>query len=331
MIADQTMSSDGRRNDRTGPAAKEGAGAAPTWQAFEESLATALGRMAVDTFLIISTRGEAETPYYVQFAQGGRPGFRAEAVSNTFLEGQRALSPEQEERLGTLGWQWPSPHGTEDRNFSRQWPMPAPFRVVAHLAVRTLRDVYGVTSPADLVYRRFDEEGNVFDEPALGIEREASGPDVARGPGLLTGDGRGQAMDGDLDEIAQAAVRAFLGIEHVVRDPMGDIPMSVDDVRMVVRLLGGPSPAIRVFSPVLCEVPAGPALLAAVNDANVRLRYARVLWVDDDVIVAAEVPGVHATPDLVAVLCAEVCGLAGIVREELGPRFGGDRAPRLVH
>ncbi len=224
--------------------------------------------------------------------------------------------------------------GPADRNFSRQWPMPVPFRVVAHLAVRTLREVYGVGRPAELAYRRFDGDGDAFDEPDLGIEPLEPGRDgpsarVGR-PAAETG-GKSDAA-GDLDEAAEAGVRDFLHIDHVVRDHMGDIPIRVGDVAMIVRTLDGPSPAIRVFSPVLRDVACGPALLAAINEANVRLRYARVLWVDEDVLVAAEVPGRHATPELVSLVCMEVCGLAEAVGEELGTRFGGGSSHRqLVH
>lgn len=320
-------------DDRTGPAAKEGADAAPMWHAFEERLAAALGRMAVGTFLVIATRAGTESPYYVQFAQGGRPGFRAEVVSNAYLEGSRALSPDQEEALGALGWQWPSPHGTGDRNFSRQWPMPVPFRVVAHLAVRTLREVYGVGRPTELAYRRFDGDDRAFDEPDLGIEPLDPGRD-GPSPGRRRPVEAGGQADGagDLEAVAEAGVRDFLHIDQVVRDHMGDIPIRVGDVAMIVRTLDGPSPAIRVFSPVLRDVAAAPALLAAINEANVRLRYARVLWVDEDVLVAAEVPGRYATPELVSLTCMEVCGLAEGVGEELGTCFGGGSGHRqLVH
>jgi hypothetical protein len=327
MIADQKMRSDGRTDDRTGPAAKAGADV-PGWQAFEERLAAALARMAVDTFLVVSTHAGTETPYYVQFAQGGRPGFRAEAVSNTYLEGPRALSPDQEETLGQLGWQWPSPHGTQDRNFSRQWPMSVPFRVVAHLAVRTLREAYGVGDPSELVYRRFDDEGNVFGEPGLGIEQldlgAGSPTPMRRRP---VADSRRDAQP-DLDDVAEAGVRDFLHIDDVVRDHLGDIPIRVGDVRMIVRTLDGPSLAIRVFSPVLRDVAGGPALLEAINEANMRLRYARVLWVDQEVLVAAEVPGAHAMPELVSLMCTEVCGLAESVGEDLGARFGREPGRR---
>ena len=58
-----------------------------TWEAFEALLAVALARMQPETFLIIaapSLEGEG-AGRYVQFANGGRQGFRAEASGNHYL------------------------------------------------------------------------------------------------------------------------------------------------------------------------------------------------------------------------------------------------------
>ena len=100
-----------------------------SWDDFEARLTASLGRMATSQYLILSTEstGDEESPYYVQFAQGGRQGFLAEAVSNQFLMGGRQPSPAQEEQIASLGWQFPDPQGSKPRNFTREWPQPAPF------------------------------------------------------------------------------------------------------------------------------------------------------------------------------------------------------------
>ena len=152
-----------------------------SWEDFEGRLALVLGRMAVDSFLILSTTPNDDYTFYVQFAQGGRAGLRAEAVSNNFLAGRRALSPAQDEQMATMGWQCPTPHNT-DLNYMRQWPMPAPYAEVASLAVRSMREVYRIGRPSALVYRRFARGGHDFAEPGLGIDAEK--PMTPRGAGL---------------------------------------------------------------------------------------------------------------------------------------------------
>ena len=66
-----------------------------SWDDLEARLVAALERMALDQYLILSTRpaGDDESLYFVQFAQGGRAGFLAEAVSNRYLAGAAQLSP----------------------------------------------------------------------------------------------------------------------------------------------------------------------------------------------------------------------------------------------
>ena len=172
----------------TAAAQLDEAPATPTWDEFEGHLAVVLARMAVDTYLILSTPdSEVESAYYVQFAQGGKAGFIAEAVGNAFLAGTRALSPAQEEQLGDLGWQWPQPGSKDYSNFSRQWPMPTPFEEVAHLAIRTLREVYGIDSPSRLVYRRFAKGGPDFAEPGLGIDAEVPSTPRKKGQPVALG------------------------------------------------------------------------------------------------------------------------------------------------
>ena len=106
-----------------------GSRGALSWDDFETRLTAALERMALDQFLILTKRpaGNDGSLYFVQFAQGDRAGFLAEAVSNRYLTGAAQLSPAQEDAMAALGWQFPDHHATNPENFSRQWPMPAPF------------------------------------------------------------------------------------------------------------------------------------------------------------------------------------------------------------
>jgi hypothetical protein len=59
--------------------------------------------------------------------------------------------------------------------------MPTPFGDIASMAVRTLRDIYAIPSPSDLVYRRFARGGHDFAEPGLGISSDR--PTTPRGAG----------------------------------------------------------------------------------------------------------------------------------------------------
>jgi hypothetical protein len=294
--------------------------ASTTWDELEGHLSAVLARMAVDTYLILSTPDhEVESAYYVQFAQGGKAGFLAEAVSNAFLVGTRALSPAQEEQLGDLGWQWPSPGARHDLNFHRQWPMPTPFEEVAHLAIRTLREVYGIEGPSRLVYRRFAKGGPDFAEPELGIDAEAPSTPRKRGQPVAP-------TLAELKPLVERALKAFLNVDELHRDQDGDIPIRMGSALVFVRTLDGTPPMVQVFSPILNGIDRSPALIDALNEVNSRIHLGRVFWTGRAVVVATEVSAVRINPDHVAFACLQLGSLADRLDDELRRHFGGTMA-----
>jgi hypothetical protein len=294
------------------------------WDDFEARLVAALERMALDQYLILSTRpaGDDESLYYVQFAQSGRAGFRAETVSNRYLTGAAQLPPAQEEAMADLGWQFPDPHATKPENFSRQWPMPAPFPEVSRLAVRTLREVFGVGRPGDLVYRRFAREGHDFAEPGLGIDAER--PTTPRGKGQPVA-----TTAGELTPLVETALCRFLGTEAVALDPAGNYPVPTGTTLLFVRILPFEPPVVRVFAPVFRGMAPTPELMAALNELNTELLFCRALVVNGEVIVATELRGTAISADDVAWGCLVVGTWVERTRATLADRLGppGPRVP----
>ncbi len=272
-----------------------------TWEDFEARVAASLERMALDQFLILSTRplGDDESLYFVQFAQGGRAGFLAEAVSNRYLTGAAQLAPGQEEAMARLGWQFPDHHATKPENFSRQWPMPVPFAEVAALAVRTLREVYRVERPADLVYRRFTRDGHDFAEPGLGIDAER--PTTPRGRGR-----RAAPTAAELTPLVEAALCRFLHVGSIALDPAGNYPVPSGTAMLFVRVLPFEPPVVRVFAEAFRGMAPTPELLAAINELSGELVFCRALVVNGQVIVATELRGTGIDADDVAWACLVV-------------------------
>ena len=320
--------------DQANPASPgdTGSRAELTWADFEARLVSALERMALDQYLILSTRpaGDDESLYFVQFAQGDRAGFLAEAVSNRYLTGAAQLSPAQEEAMAALGWQFPDPHATKPENFSRQWPMPAPFAEAARLAIGTLRQVYAVGRPADLVYRRFTREGHDFAEPGLGIDAERPTTPRRKGqPAAATG--------AELTPLVEAALCRFLGAPSIALDPAGNYVVPTGTTRLFVRILPFQPPVVRVFAPVFRGMAPTPELLVALNELNAEVLFCRVLVVKGEVIVATELRGAGITADDVAWGCLVVGTWVERIRATLADRLGPAGAhvpgqvPRLLN
>ena len=74
------------------------------WDEFEGRLTRSLASMATDSYLILTVTPAAagDAHRYVQFAQAGPTGLRAEAVGNGFLPGPDRLTPAQEAALLAL-------------------------------------------------------------------------------------------------------------------------------------------------------------------------------------------------------------------------------------
>ena len=307
-------------------------GVEPDWDEFEVRLAAAIERMRPETFLIVTmtSRARGGTGPYVQFAHSGRQGFRAEASANHYLAPAHALTPEDEERLGDLGWQWPEPTGDDDRNFHREWPNPAPWADVAALAVRTLRDVFHVPTPVRLRYlhRGFPAFGGRLPRLGLGIRAERlpkdARDDEPHGPSPALG---------GLNRRLEDALKAFLGLPDLIHDADGDIPVRVGSALMYVRAVAGTPPLIQLFAPVLDGADLTIPLLETLNDINRRILFGRVFWSHRGVIVAMELTGVGLTNEQVAFACVQLGNMADHLDNELADRFGppdGDRPKRRL-
>jgi hypothetical protein len=277
--------------------------------------------------LLPPTRERGGSGPYVQFAHSGPRGFRAEASANAHLSPRHALSADDEARLVELGWRRPATTGDDDRNFHLEWPNPAPWREVAGLAVRTLRDVFGIDDPGSLrfLHRGFPAFTGTPPRLGLGIAPERASRarhEPARGPS--------PALAG-LNRRLEDALKAFLGLDDLVRDADGDIPVRVGSALIWVRVLHGTPPLVQLFAHVLEDVDLTLPLLEAMNDINRRILFGRIFWGHRRVVVAMELTGVGLVPEQVGFACVQLGNLADHLDDELRERFGPpdeDRPPR---
>jgi hypothetical protein len=294
------------------------------WAAFEERLVKALTAMEHATYLIVSLAGDPRpgASAYVQFAQGGLLGFRAEAAGNHWLPPGHGLGPAQEERLAALGWQSPGA-ASEGRNWVREWQDPVPFPEVAAMAVRTLREVYGATTPGDLRYRSggFPAHQGAVPDPHLDIPPDRPIPEHPGSPAVA---GRHPAPEPDEAAASlQSALAQFVAGADLVPDRDGDLPIRVGSALMFVRAVAGRPPLIQVFAPLVSGVDLTPALLESLNDINRHILFGRVFWTDREVVVSMELTAVGISSPQIAFACVQLGNLADHLDDVLRGRFGG--------
>jgi hypothetical protein len=119
------------------------------------------------------------------------------------------------------------------------------------------------------------------------------------------------------------AVAEILGDDEVTRDPDGDIPVRHGSTLCFVRSIDDP-PSVRLFAPMVVEVPRSPALLEALNTINMKLTVGRVFHTHaDEVIFALELYGEQLTVDIIRASLAAATSIADHFDHELQSRFGG--------
>ena len=145
------------------------------WKRFAYELATALLGLEEDEWLVLSLKHRNR---FVQFMNQGGAGFRAEAVSDFYLEDGDYLSEHDRGALLELGWDAPTnlpdefghrPDGSP--NYFLDLANPVPLDELALLAVNTLVHVHGAEHPNMLEYSTGSEDKASIRLPNLGIRR----------------------------------------------------------------------------------------------------------------------------------------------------------------
>ena len=148
---------------------------ADAWKLFACELATALRGLEEDEWLVLSHKSRNR---YVQFMNQGGAGWRAEAVSDFYLEDGDRLSEDDHAALLALGWSAPTrlpdefghqPDGSP--NYFVDLANPVPLEELAAMAVSTLAGAHGVQHPNDLEYATGSRGNVAIRFPNLGIRR----------------------------------------------------------------------------------------------------------------------------------------------------------------
>ncbi len=125
-----------------------------------------------------------------------------------------------------------------------------------------------------------------------------------------------------------ALLKQLLGAKDVTTDPDGDYPVRYQSALYYVRLDPGShdAPVVQIFAVALADVPSSPALLEELNLINSRLRFARIFWVREQVLVESELVGEELSLAGLGTACDTVGGAADYFGPRLAEKFGGTTA-----
>lgn len=285
------------------------------WPAFAQRLASVLGALQEDQYLVVSLKG---TNRYVQFAAQGHWGLRAECVSNEYLSGPERLDERQLARLRELGWHDPTgsaPDSTPERdpdgspNHFVEWSAKTAVTGLADLAVTTLVDVLGVAHPGFLEYKAFDSQDQtlVFDE--LGLRRVAppAGADVVA----------------DLEHRLLATVRETTGLGSLEYDDDRDIGFVYGRIGVLISLVGDPA-RVRLRGLMVTDLESSPALLERLNRFNAGLGSMHLFFHRGAVRAVSDVPAWPFVPERIERALEEFCQICDALNDLLQAEFGGN-------
>lgn len=116
----------------------------------------------------------------------------------------------------------------------------------------------------------------------------------------------------------------FVGVKEVAVDDDGDVPIRRGSTMYWVSLYSNADEAqVRVWSYMAREVPSSSGLFEHLNEINARIRYGRVYWDNEDVIVSHELLAEHLDGRELENACECIGGISDAHDDELVSRFGG--------
>jgi hypothetical protein len=119
------------------------------------------------------------------------------------------------------------------------------------------------------------------------------------------------------------AVAQILDVDEVSRDADGDIRVRYGSTMCFVRSIEDP-PSVRLFAPMVVEVPRTPALLEALNEINLNITVGRVFHTPgNEVLYALELYGEQLTVEIVRASLDAATAIADHFDHQLQSRFGG--------
>lgn len=293
------------------------------WAGFRGRLADHTAAMDDDDVLIVEFDGvvaddEDGAAPYVQLCAYGGTQVQVEAVSNHWLHERCALSAADEALLLDLGWE-----AAQDREGWENFHLSAERRAadeVAVLAVRTLREVYGVPHPAFLAAGGLEVDPRAAPMSAPVAEADGEEPVATF------------AADRErLQSLVDAAMEVvYTDLKH---DDDGDIPIRSGKSLVFVRVLED-RPSVEIFAELVIDVPDAQLVRLELEVLNA----IHSLWkfVLDGTLVTMryELPAVPFAPfQLRAVVdrfVTEVDDIARAVSLRVGGRRFFEAAPEVV-
>jgi hypothetical protein len=253
---------------------------AAAWAEFQARLSEVVSMIDESGDLTIGTGSDDDEAPFVRLSSPRRHLVRGEAAGNAALGKDYQLGPDQLATLERLGWQPPSVAG--DRPSSHFWVECDQDEAerVSELAVRALRDVYGVQHP---IFLAPDQLAEVL-QPGPAPVETSTGTLVPAGPGLAVTVPRNRPH---LLELVDAELVRMFGYPPI-HDTEGDVAIRVGSTMLFLRTAPDAQEVV-VFAAVVHDVAGRSRAMEVLNDLNVEARWVKFQLIRDRVFATVSV------------------------------------------
>jgi len=124
----------------------------------------------------------------------------------------------------------------------------------------------------------------------------------------------------------ESLLERLIGAQQVSPDADGDYPVRYQNALYYVRLVGELNPVVQVFSVAVNGVAPTPALFKELNAINSSIKFARIFWVREQVLIESEIVGEGVEPADFDNACRAVATITDHYGPLLVERFGGKTA-----
>ena len=288
------------------------------WQPFAQKLASVLGELKEDQYLILSVK---RSNRFVQFAAQGSYGIRMETTSNSYLPKPERLDKRRIASLLEAGWSAPTgtpisatpekdPDGSP--NFFAEFLAPVAFDAVARLAVRTFSEILRVPHPGNLEYRAFDT--------GQGVDIAASGLGLKFAPQSSAAE-----LPANLYQQLLSTLSAATGINDLSIDKDGDIGLRCGSALTFVRVIVDPT-YIRIYAKILRDVEETDGICSRLNDINANISLVRFVFQNGAIFAVADICAAPFNAQQVVQAMAHFGSIADEMDSLLQGEFGGHTA-----
>ncbi|MDR1512564.1 MAG: YbjN domain-containing protein [Propionibacteriaceae bacterium] len=293
------------------------------WVDFGARLAEVLSMMDSTEPLTVSTQdGDQDVTGYIKFVAPSRDRLLALVPDNPRLPDDHHLTAGQTDELIGAGWRPPSPE-TGDEASTHYWVEGSQGRSeeLAQLAVRALRQVFGVHHPVFLasdVLAEILHAGPVEDDLGA-VVSPVAGLDPLEAP-----DEFAAVLPTNAAHLGVLVQRLLRGMPEItpMRDAEGDLAIRVGSAMVFVRV---PADGLEVlvFAPVVHDIDGRSRAAEVLNDINAHARWVRFSLLRDRVFVAMSILARPFVPAHLRQAIAEVCKVADGVDDLLAQSLHG--------